>query len=1059
MQPDSEERASLDEDIRTDLKKHQDVETANVKIDENFQEEILSLTGRLSSEQFTTLADLCNRRQQGSCRTLYCVGPAGGGKTFLSSAIIDHLQRTFTSPDVATIFIFCQEGNGKEQPSTDILKNILAQLVYRKRSLSYATSSLYHSESLRKDSASPKAYHNAIRAEIERFAKVIIVIDGLDMFSENERILGRLQKLPQQAQLLVTLRDMDGIRPAESSGYMSVVAPPEDIGLYVLSRTRRDSYFRRHIGTKPPDLELEDDIIHSVIDSSRGIFLLAKLHLDLLSHYKDRTLLRRGLGYLPENLSEAYGEAMKQVVSVHPLANRYIYWVLYAARPLTVTELRSAVGESETFEISRPMSFEHYLLVKTAGLLEVDAVSGTVRFVHRTAKEYLGGSAARVFFPTAQRDIAEACLMAISCDEVIDDCYRVESGLSRPLKEGFLDYAATYWGDHFRQVDEEEMTVLVLIKTFLNKLIWRRPPLSYAAEKANCAPTELGIGKYPIDWSGLHVLSFFGIPGKARRLIEQGTNINDQNNSLGFSPLHCAALQGKDEMIAFLLDNGAKVNAVSADGKTALHLAAERGYRKCMKLLFAHRADPRIVDRTGATCLQTAVGTATDESTLSLLVKHKVNLNSQNPKTGNTTLHLAIQWQRPRIILSLLENGVDIDIANHEGMTPPQLAANTDNCEAVALILQHCTHIDARRSLVGTTALQYAAWKGHWTAFDLLLIGGADINVWNGKGETLLHEQSQYSKSTSVASKLLDGGADIEALTSQGETPLQCAAMCGNKTMFNFLLKKGARLDVETAKGETLLHITPPVNQHCLDILETALKEGISVAATSSQGWTPLHRTVYAGTGVPDLASDKTAEYIQLLISHGASVNDCAASNYAETPLHLAVMAPLPRPSLVQFLIQQGANVNAATTEGQTALILAAERAQQPIFRILLDAGADLSVKIPTSNSNVTSLEEDTPLTALEIAKINTFEPSWSNEEGKLRPRAQRSGRDSATTVFEDMWSDIFESDMDRSEMGQSEMDQSEMDQSEMDQSDWMARSEIGESETLVGSENNYVTT
>jgi ankyrin repeat protein len=772
-------------------------------------------------------------------------------------------------------------------------------------------------------------------------------------------------------------------------------------------------------------------------------FLLAKLHLDLLSHYKDRALLKRALGYLPENLGEAYGEAMKQVVSLHPTATRYIYWVLYAARPLTVTELRSAVGESETIEISRPMSFEHSLLVKTAGLLAVDAVSGTVRFVHRTAKEYLDGSAARVFFPTAQRDMAEACLTAISCDDVIDDCYRNIAGLSRPPKKGFLDYAATYWGEHSRQVDEEEMTVQVLIKTFLNKLLWRRPPLNYAAEKAKGVPTELGIGKYPTDWSGLHVLSFFGIPGKARRLIEQGSNINGQDNSLGLSPLHCAALRGNDEMIAFLLDSGAKENAVSADGKTALHLATERGYRKCMKLLFAHRADSKIADRTGATCLHAAVGTATDESTVPLLVKHKVDLNFQNTKTGNTALHLAVQWQRPRIILFLLERGANIDIGNNEGMTPLQLAANTDNCEAVSLLLQRCAHVEAR-SLAGPTALQYAAWKGHWTAFDLLLIGGADINVWNKQGETLLHEQAQYSKSISIASKLLDGGANIEARTSQGNTPLQCAAMGANKTMFNFLLEKDAKIDVETAKGETLLHITPPANQDCLDILGTALKEGMSVAATSSQGWTPLHQTVYTGTGAPDLASDRTAEYIQLLISHGASVNDCSASKYAETPLHLAAMAPLPRPSLVEFLIQQGANINAATTEGKTALHLAAERGREPIFRILLDAGADLSVKIPTENNSIMSMEsKETPLTAFELAKKNPFGSLWFDDEGKLRPKAQRSGRDSATTVFEDMGSDICESDMGRSEMARSDM----------------ARSEAGESATLVGSENNSIIT
>ncbi|KAJ5294285.1 hypothetical protein N7508_009106 [Penicillium antarcticum] len=1035
------ERTLLDKTIRKDLKVHRDVETANVKIDLQFEEDALSLTSRLSSEHFITLADLCNKRQQGSCswifsnsnfklwllgssRTLYCMGPPGAGKTFLSSVIIDYLQKTFTSPDVATVFVFCQEETGKEQTSIDILKNILAQLVYRKRSLSDATSSLYYSESLKEGTASPKAYQNAIRAEVNRFSKVLFVIDGLDMFSDKERILGRLQKLPQQAQLLVTLRDMIGIKPAENTGYVSVLAPPEDIGLYTLARTRRDSGFRKLIGTKDPDLKLEDEIIHAIVGSSHGIFLLAKLHLDLLSQYRDRGLLERALAHLPMNLGEAYGEAMKQVVRQTPAAIRYVYWALYAFRPLSVMELRSAVNDGDTMETSGSISFEHALHTKTAGLLTVDAVSGTVRFVHRTAKEYLEGSASRVFFPTAQKEMAEVCLTVISCDDVIDECYRDEINTSRGSKKGFLDYAAAYWGYHSRQVDDGEVTIQVLIKTFLNKLLWRRPPLNYGAEKAMGIPTEMGIGKYPTDWSGLHLLAFFGIPGKSQRLLEQGANINAQDNSLGLSPLHCASFQGNDEMVAFLLDNGAKENAISFTGKTALHLASQKGYRKCMKLLFAHRANSKIPDQDGASCLHAAVGTATDEATIPLLVKHKVDLNFQNPKTGNTALHLAVEWKRPRIILFLLEKGASIDVGNNEGLTPLQLAANSDNCEAISLLLQRCAHVEAR-SPVGSTALQYAAWKGHWTAFDLLLIGGADINVWNKQGETLLHEQARYSKSISIASKLLNQGANLEARTSQGYTPLQCAAMGSNKTMFNFLLEKGAKLDVETAKGENLLHLTPPANQDCLDILNIALKEGISVAATSSQGWTPLHQTAYTGTGAPDLSSDRSAEYIRLLINHGASVNDCSASNSGETPLHLAAMAPLPRPSLIELFIELGANINAITNDGKTALHLAAERGREPIFRTLLDAGADLSVKIPT-NTTISAMEtKETPVTALQLAQKNPFGSLWFDDEGQLRPKSQRTGRESAVTVFEDMGSDVSESD-------------------------------AGESATLVGSESQF---
>lgn len=144
-------------------------------------------------------------------------------------------------------------------------------MVFRKRSLSYATSSLYHSEALRAGSASSKAYQNAIRAEINRFSKVLLVLDGLDTFSDKDRVLSRMHKLPQHAQLLVTLREMSGTKPLDNSGYVSVLAPPEDIGLYTLARTKSDSSIRSIIGEKNPDLKLEDDILHSVVEKSHGM--------------------------------------------------------------------------------------------------------------------------------------------------------------------------------------------------------------------------------------------------------------------------------------------------------------------------------------------------------------------------------------------------------------------------------------------------------------------------------------------------------------------------------------------------------------------------------------------------------------------------------------------------------------------------------------------------------------------------------------------------------------------------------------------------------------------
>lgn len=65
---------------------------ASVNLDHQFADDALNTASELSAEQYIALADLCNRRQQGTCRwilessqyqewllgsfrTLYCFGP------------------------------------------------------------------------------------------------------------------------------------------------------------------------------------------------------------------------------------------------------------------------------------------------------------------------------------------------------------------------------------------------------------------------------------------------------------------------------------------------------------------------------------------------------------------------------------------------------------------------------------------------------------------------------------------------------------------------------------------------------------------------------------------------------------------------------------------------------------------------------------------------------------------------------------------------------------------------------------------------------------------------
>jgi ankyrin repeat domain-containing protein 50 len=769
---------------------------------------------------------------------------------------------------------------------------------------------------------------------------------------------------------------------------------------------------------------------------------LAQLHLDLLASYEERALAHSALSHLPENLIETYAEIMKRILSKHPRSRNFIYWTLFCRKPLTVAELKYATMEEKASDESDSdqgtsdlNSFETKLLSETCGLLTIDAVTGTVGLVHKTAKDALERmAAASIVFATAHKEIAERCLTLISNDDIVDDCYVKKEDSSRSCRDTLLlDYAASNWGYHACDAAEEEQTIQVLITTFLNKITWRRPSNNDGSISDYAFPEEVGIGQYPTDWTPLHYLAYFDIVCRGKRLLEQKTDVDINDNALGVTPLHCAAFRGNEAMLELLLDNGADINAQTKDGDTALHLATVRGKRKIMKALIARGIDTTKTNNAGHTALHAAVGTPDDEATVPLLVKSKLDVNAQNSLTGDTPLHLAVQFKRPRILLYLLNKKAKVDTFNKKGMAPLHISAHSNNLEAVTLLLERGAIVESRAN-DGLTAMHVAAQAENWIAFDFLVAAGADINAWDLNGDTLLHTRANKHHGTAIITKLLEFGANLEARNSKGYTPLQAAALNGNREMFFLLLEAGANIAVETPKGENLLHITPPVNEAYLEILRAVLVRGLGVDALSIQGWKPIHQTAFKGTGSPDITLDKSREHLEMLISYGADVNAVTESVEKETALHLATRASIPRPLFIMLLLDYGADVNAKNGEGKTALHLAAARGRETLFRILLEHGADISIKAPepqkepskdTQETDKAAQEspqkeakpaneeppaaQESGVTAFDLAKKNPLGALWFDEKGELRPVTPQSRRGSTATIIDE--SDIEDDD------------------------------------------------
>uniref|UniRef100_A0A8D0VR72 Ankyrin repeat domain 6 n=1 Tax=Sus scrofa TaxID=9823 RepID=A0A8D0VR72_PIG len=177
-----------------------------------------------------------------------------------------------------------------------------------------------------------------------------------------------------------------------------------------------------------------------------------------------------------------------------------------------------------------------------------------------------------------------------------------------------------------------------------------------------------------------------------------------------------AAYKGQAENVVQLINKGAKV-AVTKHGRTALHLAANKGHLSVVQILLKAGCDLDVQDDGDQTALHraTVVGnteviaaliqegcaldrqdkdgnTALHEASwhgfsqsAKLLVKAGANVLAKN-KAGDTALHIAAALNHKKVVKILLEAGADGTIVNNAGQTPLETARYHNNPE-VALLL------------------------------------------------------------------------------------------------------------------------------------------------------------------------------------------------------------------------------------------------------------------------------------------------------------------------------------------------------------------------------------
>uniref|UniRef100_UPI00398E41A8 2-5A-dependent ribonuclease-like isoform X3 n=1 Tax=Pristiophorus japonicus TaxID=55135 RepID=UPI00398E41A8 len=325
-----------------------------------------------------------------------------------------------------------------------------------------------------------------------------------------------------------------------------------------------------------------------------------------------------------------------------------------------------------------------------------------------------------------------------------------------------------------------------------------------------------------------------------------------------------------------------------------------------------------------------------DRTQVEGLIKDGALLNSD---AGGVALCFAASKGHEDIAELLLKNKANVNYQTVDsGWTPLLNAVQSDHENIVHLLLKHEADPHLRKRN-GATPFIIAAIGGNVSLLQTFLSLGADVNETDVNGFTAFMEAAQYGNEDALRF-LFEKNADVNKhrevcdtkknLTLGGKTALMDAVVKGHEDIVKILLgKMNADVNAVDNLGRTaLIHALQKDSQA---IVETLLYHEADVNSINKNQSTPLSTAL--------TKSPLNIHVVEMLMKRGANLN--VPDNDGKTPLILAVEK---KNKEVVKLLLEGASVeiNAQDKSGRTALLAAVESKNALLTEMLCKKGADV---------------------------------------------------------------------------------------------------------------------
>jgi len=749
--------------------------------------------------------------------------PVSGANICFRVFLAEELERT-THGTENYLFLqyFCDNQDENRNTAVAIMRGMIFQLLtYRQELMCHILPSFQiQQKSLFKESSFEtlwRIFNTMLQDPV--LSDLYCVLDGLDECDESslEILVAKFKSLfsletrpSHRLKLIVVSRNIPRFIPEQLNGFPRIQLDTDSDGQINddLQKFINDKVEQLPAYSLCPE-RLQIRLKENFRDRAQGTFLWVGLVAEALRKC-GATELKDALDEFPPGLDRMYDRMLLQIDARRKeIAAKVLLWVVMAVRPLTLSELGTAIeldikcrGDFSIDQVTRDQ------VVNCGSLLSIDSKTDEVRLVHQSAKDYLLRKTPHSnpdLEPFRIKEEAGTIQVAKKCFDYLHNGAFANGAIHRSdtahLKTfPFISYATLYWLVHAQAVPyTSEIFDLSLpfyqTRSQIRKS-WLKTYRSFADHDELDGSSTL-----------LHLASYFGVLPLAKRLVKnwwispiRHLNVNKMNRN-GRTSLHYAVTTRLKTMAQLLLENGANIEAKDNHGHTVLAMAILLENMAMVQFLLENGANIEANDNLGHTVLALATRRG-NMAIVQFLLEKGANMEAKD-SNDNTVLAIAVIERNKAMVQFLLENGANIEAKDIHGSTVLTLAVLHENKATVQFLLEKGANIEAKGDL-GDTVLALATRFGNKAMVQLLLEKGANIEAKDTDGNTIL-VIALFRKDTAMVQFLLEKGANIEAKDKTSNTPIFYAAAEGCVDIVRLLLDKGGDPNVRNIKGHTAL--------------------------------------------------------------------------------------------------------------------------------------------------------------------------------------------------------------------------------------------------------------